>query len=139
MNLDLLRAELVRDEGFHLKPYTDSVGKLTIGVGRNLIDKGLSRAEVFVLLDADIDECVADLTSSFPWFAKLDNVRQRALVNMRLNLGATGFRRFTKMLAAVAQGDYATASEQMLKSKWAGQVKGRAYRLARMMATGETV
>ena len=31
--------QLKRDEGLRLTPYQDSVGKLTIGYGRNLDDK----------------------------------------------------------------------------------------------------
>ena len=34
MNMELLKEELLRDEGLELKPYTDTVGKTTIGVGR---------------------------------------------------------------------------------------------------------
>lgn len=136
MDLDALTTELVRDEGLRLTPYTDTVGKLTIGVGRNLTDVGISKAEALDLLAHDIDACVADLTSSFPWFARLDDVRQRVLLNMRFNLGPTRFRQFRQMLAAVQAGDYVKASEQMQSSRWAEQVKGRAQRLVRMMATG---
>ena len=130
-----LHAQLVRHEGLRLKPYTDTVGKLTIGVGRNLTDKGISEATAYQMLDEDIDEAVADL-AIFPWFAGLDAVRQRVLVDMRFNLGPSRFRQFRQTLAAVAHGEYVKASDQMLKSKWAAQVKGRARTLARMMATG---
>lgn len=46
--------QLVRDEGLRLHPYIDSVGKLTIGVGRNLTDMGISQAETEMLLSNDI-------------------------------------------------------------------------------------
>ena len=127
--------QLLLHEGLRLKPYTDSVGKLTIGVGRNLTDKGISKAEAMTLLDHDIDECVTDL-ATFPWFAGLDPVRQRVLVDLRFNLGPKGFRSFARTLASVEQGDYVTAGEQMLQSRWASQVSFRADRLARMMRSG---
>ena len=38
---DLARAQLKVDEGVRLKPYRDSVGILSVGVGRNLEDRGL--------------------------------------------------------------------------------------------------
>lgn len=137
MNLEKLQQQLEAHEGCVLKPYTDTVGKLTIGIGRNLTDKGITEHEARYLLAYDIDECVADLTSAFPWFVRLDDVRQRVLLDMRFNLGPVGLRKFKQTLALVERGDYVKASENMLASKWAGQVKGRARRLARMMATGE--
>lgn len=129
--------QLVFDEGLKLRPYQDSVGKLTIGVGRNLIDKGISSREAFDLLDHDLDECITDLAATYPWFLDLDAVRQRVVVNMRFNLGPQRFAGFRMMLLALEQGDYVQAKEHMLASKWADQVKGRAQRLARRMATGE--
>ena len=141
----ILIEEIARDEGTgpmvrgrHLS-YTDTVGKTTIGYGRNLTDNGLSSREAFTLLEHDIDEAIADLSATYPWFARLDGVRQRALVNMRFNLGPHRFRQFRQTLAATEAGDYRTASTQMLKSKWAGQVGQRAVRLARMMATGSVL
>lgn len=130
-----LRAQLVLHEGLRLKPYTDTVGKLTIGIGRNLTDVGISREEAYVLLEHDIDACLVDL-QTFPGFAQLDPVRQRVLVDMRFNLGPSRFRGFKRTLAAVAAGDYAAAAAGMRASKWSQQVKTRAVRLARMMETG---
>lgn len=129
--------QLVLHESLRLKPYTDTVGKITIGCGRNLTDTGISQREAFDLLDHDLDAAVADLAGAFAWFVHLDPVRQRVLVDMRVNLGPTRFRQFTKMLAAVAAGEYVAASVQMAQSRWAGQVKTRAQRLGRMMATGQ--
>lgn len=131
-----LIAQLVADEGLRLFPYVDTVGKLTIGCGRNLSDVGISNAEAMTLLDHDVDACITDLAGSFPWFVKLDAVRQRVIVNMRFNLGPAGFRSFKRMVHAVALGQYALAAEHMRGSKWASQVKGRAYRLAQAMETG---
>lgn len=127
--------ELIRDEGLRLFPYTDSVGKLSVGVGRNLTDKGLSHAEAMLLLDHDLDEAILDL-ATFPWFVGLDDVRQRVLVNLRFQLGAAGFRRFRRMLAALAAGEFPVAAAQMRASRWATQVPTRAARLATMMETG---
>src|SRR5574338_147605 len=140
---DTSRARLVRQltrhEGLRLRPYVDSVGKLTIGIGRNLQDKGISEDEAHFLLDNDINECVADLAARYPWFVDLDEVRQRVLVDMRFNLGASAFGKFRNTLAAVARGDYRAAAAGMRASKWAGQVKGRAVTLARWMETGNDI
>lgn len=131
-----LLEQIERHEGRRRFPYRDTVGKLTIGCGRNLTDKGLSDDEIDYLLMNDLRECREDL-ATFPWFVDLDVVRRNVLIDMRLNLGPSGFRKFKGTLAAVATGDYVKASEQMAKSLWAKQVKTRAHRLVRMMATGE--
>lgn len=130
-----LRAQLMLHEGLRRFPYTDTVGKLTIGVGRNISDVGISEAEAMVLLDNDIDQCIRDL-STFTWFPELNAVRQRVMVDMRFNLGPNRFRTFKNTLAAVARGDYQAAANGMLRSLWARQVGGRAIRLATMMRTG---
>lgn len=127
--------QLIRHEGLRLFPYRDSVGKLTIGVGRNLTDVGISRDEALTLLAADVVEASNDL-ASFPWFRSLSEARRRALIDMRFNLGATGFRGFRATLAALASGDYAKAAAQMRHSKWYGQVGRRGEALARMVETG---
>ena len=55
---------------------------------------------------------------------------------MTFNLGSTRLSLFKKMHAAAAAGNYHVAAAEMLDSKWAGQVKGRADRLAEMMRSG---
>jgi lysozyme len=137
-SMQLLRAQLIEHEGFRLRVYFDSVGIATIGVGRNLVDKGLSKHEALYLLDNDIHECIADLVT-FPWFDALDPVRQRVLIDLRFNLGPRRFRKFRNTLAAIEEGRYGDAADGMLASKWAEQVKGRAIRLARMMRLGTDI
>lgn len=129
-----LRAQIIDHEGLRLKPYKDTVGKLTIGVGRNLTDVGISRNEAMALLDRDLARAIVDL-DTFPMFDHLSPIRQRVLIDMRFNLGPSRFRTFKRTLAAVAAGDYQAAAAGMLASKWARQVGQRAKRLAAMMAT----
>ena len=127
---------LIRHEGMRLEPYQDTVGKLTIGVGRNLDDNGISREEALLLLSNDIDQARAELLSCYPWVASLNQTRQDALINMVFNLGMPRFSKFRKMLAAMEEGDFDQAAQEMLDSRWAEQVKGRAIELARRMAMG---
>ena len=56
---------------------------------------------------------------------------------MVYNLGITRLLKFKKMLAALDSGDYELAATEMLDSRYARQVKGRAKRNAYMMETGE--
>lgn len=135
-NPDTLKSDLIRDEGLHLKPYLCTANKLTIGVGRNLDDVGISEEEAQILLDHDIAACVADLDRSLPWWHDLSEARQRALLNMRFNLGLSRLLGFKQMLAALERGDYETAAAQALDSQWAKQVGDRAQRIAALIRQG---
>ena len=128
-------------EGERRKPYRDTVGKLTIGIGRNLDDKGLRRDEIEYLLSNDIADARADLDRYMPWWRGLDPVRQRVLIDMMFNMGAGspgkgGLLSFVNTLSEIRRGEYAIAADMMLASKWAAQVGRRAVRLATMMRTG---
>lgn len=124
-------------EGERLKPYRDTVGKLTIGVGRNLEDRGITLEESAMLLANDIAAEERELLRALPWVAKLDEVRQRVLLDMAFNMGLAGLLGFKRTLATIQAGDYQAAATMMLDSKWAKQVGQRAERLSRMMATGK--
>jgi len=133
---DQLRAMLVRHEGLQLKPYKDSVGKLTIGVGRNLEDDGISERESYMLLDNDIMSHTID-AQKLPVFTALDPVRQDVLIDMVFNMGIRRVQGFKKMLAALSVKDWEEAAAEMRSSKWAVQVGARARELAAMMQKGE--
>jgi lysozyme len=128
----VLIAQLMRHEGVALLPYVDTTGNLTIGVGRNLTSRGITADEAAVLLHNDLELARGDLVR-FPWFAFLSPSRQRALIDMRFNLGPSRFRGFAALLAALERQDYQAASVAMLDSKWARQVGARADRLATML------
>lgn len=133
MNRTRLKMQLVHHEGLKLKPYRDTEGKLTIGVGRNLDDRGITEPEAMSLLDADINEALRACQHIFGGFDTLSEARQHALLDMAFNLGETKLRGFKKMLAAVDARDFERAAAEMLDSKWATQVGARAKTLAAMM------
>lgn len=134
-----LKTQLQRDEGFRNFPYRDTENFLTIGFGRNLDTDGISRIEAEFLLDNDIAKCMADVDEALPWVKRLEEPRQAVFYNMRYNLGMGGLLGFRKMLAAAQRGEWATASMEMLDSKWYAQVGPRAARLARQLESGEWV
>lgn len=124
---------LIEHEGFKNKLYICPAGKPTIGVGRNLEDKGLSTEEVYYLLENDISYTEADLRKKLCWFKNLTINRQDVLVDMAFNLGISGLLKFKKTLKLIEEGNYKLAAKEMLKSKWATQVKNRAKHLSLMM------
>ncbi len=159
-----LEDQLILHEGLKLKTYRCPAGYWTIGVGRNLETKslskdeqqyilgcdgltpqqvinilkrrGITKEEALVLLAHDIQDCEQDLRQ-FEWFGRLDPVRRKVVLDMRFNLGPGGFRGFKKMIAALAAGDYKQAAAEMVNSKWYHQVGNRGKRLVRMMESGE--
>lgn len=136
MNRDELRSMLVIHEGLRLFPYKCTAGKVTIGVGRNLDDKGITQAEAFELLEHDIDDVERELDATWPWWRQMTDARQQVLADMCFNLGLGRLKGFVNTIAAMKKGDYEEASEGMLSSLWARQVGNRAQRLARMMRDG---
>ena len=136
--MNRIKAQLVRHEGLRLKPYRCTAGKLTIGIGRNLDDRGISRKEAYAMLERDIQDCEQWLIDKIPEiYNNLDEVRQSVLLNMCFNLGIKGLLEFKNTLAFVKAGDWERAANSMLASKWAKQVGMRAIELSELMRKGQ--
>ena len=128
---------LKRDEGERLKPYRCTAGKLTIGVGRNLEDVGISKEESDYLLTNDISRVTVEISRHLPWALKLDDARFSVILSMVFQMGMGGVRNFRKFLNALQMGDYTKASIEMMDSKWAQHDSpARAKRLSEVMRTG---
>ncbi len=132
-----LKALLVQHESYRQFPYTDTTGHLTVGIGRNLSDRGISTTEAFYLLDDDILYFTAKLQHFLPFYFQLNEARQIALCDMCFNLGVQGLLNFKNMILALESHDYERAAQEMLNSKWAEQVGERATTLANIIKTGE--
>jgi lysozyme len=131
-----LKSLLVRHENYSQFPYSDTTGHLTIGIGRNLSDRGISTTEAYFLLNEDIAYFSAKLNVYLKFFKDLDENRQIALIDMCFNLGIQGLLNFKNMMMALESKDYERAAHEMLDSKWAEQVKERATDLAEIVRTG---
>ncbi len=129
--------QLVLHEGLKLKPYRCTADKLTIGVGRNIEDRGITEDEARYLLQTDIDIAEKELLAAKPVVDMLDAVRQRVLVDMAFNIGVPRLLKFKLMWAAIEAGAFIDASIQMLDSRWARQVGKRAHSLSEAMRIGE--
>jgi lysozyme len=116
---------IIKHEGVSLKPYYCPAGKLSIGVGRNLQDNGITYDEVVYLLENDIDRCIRELRTIFKDFDELPENIQIVLIDMIFNLGKTRFLKFKKMIQAIKDRDFKKASEEAKNSRWCGQVGKR--------------
>ena len=150
--------QLVQSEGLRLEVYQDTLGIDTIGVGRNLEDRGITDEELATLdfpnieavyehgitetdaaylLENDVQIVEEELVRAHPCVDSLDSVRQLVLVDMAFNMGVPRLCKFKKMWAAIHENDFRTAAKEMLDSRWATQVKSRSVKLANMMHKGE--
>lgn len=135
--LALLKPLLEHEEGRRRFPYTDTVGKLTIGIGRNLTDNGISDDEIDYLLMNDIRHAETDARLvCAPVFDALTTARQAVMIDMSFNLGLARLTQFRNMLRAVKEARYTDAANEMRSSLWATQVGQRAIILSGMMEKG---
>ena len=136
--MNRIKAQLVRHEGLRLKPYRCTAGKLTIGIGRNLDDRGISQKEAYAMLGRDIQDCEQWLIDEIPdVYCGLDEIRQSVLLNMCFNLGIKGLLEFKNTLSLIGAGDWERAANNMLASRWAKQVGLRAIELSELMRKGQ--
>jgi lysozyme len=136
MNRSRLSKQLEIDEGRRRRLYKDSVGKWTIGVGRNIEDRGLRDDEIDLMLSNDIDEAIGIARALIPNFDSLDDVRKEIVTNMALNLGMTRLAGFKQFIGALAKFDFQRATTEMMDSKWYEQVGDRGKRLSYAMREG---
>lgn len=137
-----MREELFKQlevqEKYRRFPYLDSLGILTIGIGRNLVTRGISREESLYLLGNDIEDADSQLRSSLPWYKNLDSsVRQDVLINMTINMGIKSVLGFKRALDAMRRQDWTSARMEMLNSLWRKQVGQRAEELANQIESGK--
>ena len=150
--------KLIVSEGLRLQVYKDTLGIDTIGIGRNLEDRGITKeelvdldiptiehvyeygiteADAVYLATNDVQIVEEELVRAHPCVDRLDSVCQLILIDMAFNMGVPRLCKFKNMWAAVHNEDYPTAAKEMLDSRWAKQVKGRATKLANAMHNGE--
>jgi len=134
-----LEEMLIRQEGKRKFAYECTAGKISIGVGRNLEDRGLSDDEIMFLLKNDIEISQTELSKTFDWFSSLNQARQDALVSMHFNIGLNSLLKFTNTLQHLSESNFEQASQEMLDSKWASQVGSRAIELSEIIRIGKYV
>ena len=150
--------KLIKSEGLVLNVYKDTLGIDTIGIGRNLEDRGISQqelddldiptinhiyeygiteADAIYLATNDVQIVEEELVRAHPCVDRLDSVRQLILMDMAFNMGVPRLCKFKKMWNAIHEEDYPTAAKEMLDSRWSKQVKSRSTKLANAMHNGE--
>ena len=121
--------QLKDHEGIRLKPYKCTAGKLTIGIGRNIEDIGISLQEAECMLFNDIERVMKELEDIFDDFDIFSETRKIALIDMIFNLGLTRFLKFKKMIAAIKEENWNKAADEAMDSRWYNQVGRRAEKV----------
>jgi lysozyme len=103
---------------------------LLLALIRDMKLNGITEDEAMMLLNNDIYQCEQDLKRTIKWYDDAPEEVREVLINMCFNMGIKTLKKFKNTLWYMGAGEYQKAAENMLKSKWARQVKSRAVRLA---------
>lgn len=133
MDMERIKTTLIRHEGLELKPYRCTSDKLTIGVGRNLDDRGITHTTAMQMLDEDIELSIEDLRRNLSWFDEMPEPVQEALINLTFNMGIVRLMQFRKTIAFLRDREWDKAATEMLDSRYATQVGRRADEVADMI------
>ena len=143
MDIEILKQQLIEDEGCKYEIYLDHLGYKTFGIGHlcvatdleNNLDVGaeVSKDRVDECFLEDINKVIEDFVILYDAFYAFSDEVQLIIANMMFNLGRPRLSKFVKFREAVNKNDWQEAKIQMLDSKWAKQVPNRANRLSERM------
>ena len=144
MNLTNLKIELTLDEGLRYTVYLDSRGIPTTGIGHNCnaspLPAGwgptLTDDQVNTLFQSDVMAAMNELDTNAFWWAAMDEVRQRAYLNLCFNMGWGTLATFNTFNGLMEAAHYSAAAADLATTKWYGQVGSRGPRIVQMIATG---
>jgi lysozyme len=144
--IEIVKEDLVRHEGYVAEIYLDSENLPTFGIGHLVTEDDMEYTwpvgtpvtdeRILQVFHDDCDIAYSDACALVLNFAGQTVNAQRVLVNMSFNLGRSRLGQFKKFLAAVNEGNYQKAAEEMIDSKWYHQVGNRSKELVEMMRGG---
>ncbi len=145
MDIEILKKELIQDEGVKYEVYLDHLGYKTFGIGHlckatdpeNDFEVGqeVSKERVDECFLADIEQVIEDCTILYDEFYTLPDEAQLIIANMMFNLGRPRLSKFIRMRENVIKGNWKSAEEEMRNSRWFDQVPNRAERLCARMGS----
>ena len=140
MDINKLREQLKIDEGVRYEVYDDHLGYKTFGIGHLVkttdeeygspVGTIVSEKRVNSVFDKDVETYIDESKKVFGNLEDMPQEAQQVIVNMCFNMGAPRLSQFKKFIKSIHDEDWATASVEMLDSRWANQVGVRANRLS---------
>ena len=131
---DKVKEMLVRHEGTMCTLYQCTEDKWTIGVGRNLSDRGITEEEAMYLLDNDIKRVIGQLDQYWTVWRSFPEKAQLCCVDMSFQMGIKGFMGFRRTRALMEMGMWLQASEELLDSRYHVQLPNRSSYNSRQLA-----
>ena len=132
MDRTKIQQMLINEEGFELRPYRCLSDKLSIGVGRNLDDRGISEDTAYQMLNEDIDLCLSELRQRLPNFDQYPEAVRMTLIDLCFNMGISRLMKFKLTLGYIEEGlrigNYTKAAVELMNSNYAKQLPARAKR-----------
>lgn len=135
MQFEKIRKMMVAEEGKWLTLYRCPSGYLTIGIGHNIEQNGISSAVCDFIFKEDIEVHLDAVKKVFAnkW-DEFSEIRQMAFLNMVFQMGEFRFRKFKNMIQAAIEERWEDCANHALDSEWAKvQTPARAKRVARMI------
>lgn len=133
---DLAKDLIIKHEGCRSKPYKDTVGVLTIGIGRNLDSVGLHPDEIQVMFENDLREAERTARKLVRNFDNLSDVRKAVILDISFNLGETRLSKFKNTLKAINEERWEDAAKGLENSLWYKQVGNRSKELVALFRGG---
>jgi lysozyme len=129
------------EESCRLQAYLDTRGIPTIAWGRAdaAVHLGMTctQAEADAWFDVKVAGILGQLDKVVPWWRGMSLPRQAVLIDMAYQMGVAGLLGFAHAIAAMKDGHWQGANDNMLASTWDCQTPGRAHVEAKIMLTGE--
>lgn len=136
MNLEHLKEEIKKEEGYRLEVYTDTEGYPTGGYGHKIIDGEViptTKEGWEELFEKDFATACKGGQNIYDGWSIKDEAKC-IIIHMVYQMGEAGVRKFKRALSHLHQQQYSLCASEMLNSRWAKQTPNRAKRLSDHMA-----
>jgi|694.fasta_scaffold18275_6 lysozyme len=147
MSDEEIKAMIIAHEGKRYRPYQDTLGLWTVGVGHLIGDgkslppsmnREFSEEEIMAMFEKDYAHH-RSAAMNIPGFDKLDGRGQGALTDLTFNMGPSWISKWPKLKKQLAEGDTQSAAKNLEQSKWYGQVGNRAPTIVSLLRDSSTV
>ena len=147
-DVDAVKQMIKQHEGRRLNAYADDPNNpdnpryWSIGYGHQItaddeLDRNsrISNEKADELFDRDFPKYY-NAARNVPGWDKMSTKQRGAVVDLTYNMGTEWYKKFPKFSAAAAAGDWATAADELVDSRWYNQVGYRGRRIVDMMRRG---
>ena len=133
-----------RHEGVKDKPYKDTKGLWTVGIGHLIgdgrtlppeFDRTFSPEEINDMFMKDYNSH-KEAAQRIPGYNNLNTNGRAALIDLTFNMGKNWFRNFPNFTKALASGDITRAAQELKNSNWYRQVGNRAPTIVSLLQSG---